>query len=358
MPEVSVLMPVRDGAGFLEQALDSVLSQTFADLELVVVDDGSSDDTPRILSRYAAADRRVRVLSQAGQGHCAALNAGLAVVAAPLVARLDADDVAVADRLERQVAHLHSHPESVVVGGWAELIDGEGRAFATDRTPATDAAIRAALEDGQSPIYHPAATLRTAALRRLGGYRQAFQPSEDVDLWLRLAEGGTLANLQTVVLRYRVHPGQVSLTQLRTATIGTLAACAAARARRGGAPDPFAAAEALDAPRLRSLGIDAGKIAVAEARYAAWWARTLTQAGAFEEAGALWRAAGAAAAQAPHPRRTGAEILRGRAGTERRRGRRLRGGALAARAAVLDPAPLTRRLSRVRPASVADRPPA
>src|SRR5262245_48539446 len=112
---VSVVMPVRDGERFLGEAVDSILGQTLADLELV--DDGSTDSTPEILAGYAARDPRVRVHSRPAGGLTAALNAGCALAVAPYIARMDADDVSLHDRLELQVSFLDAHPEVGLLGG-------------------------------------------------------------------------------------------------------------------------------------------------------------------------------------------------------------------------------------------------
>jgi glycosyltransferase involved in cell wall biosynthesis len=208
-PRVTVLMPVRDGARWLREAVDSVLAQTLDDLELVVVDDGSVDGTASILARYAAQDQRVRVLTQTPEGLVVALNRGLAAVSAPLVARLDADDVALPQRLERQVCHLDQHPEIALLGSWAEGIDGSGRATTELRPPPQPERL-AELMLRINPFVHSSVIFRTAVVRDLGGYRAAFEVAEDDDLWLRVAEVGRLAILPESLVRYRIHRGSVT----------------------------------------------------------------------------------------------------------------------------------------------------
>ena len=127
-PRVSVVMPVRDGERFLREALGSILAQTLEDVELVVVDDGSSDSTPAILEESAGRDGRVRVHRQEPGGLTAALNAGCALAQAALIARMDGDDVMLRDRLERQAAFLDDHPEVALLGGGIVLIDEGGAA--------------------------------------------------------------------------------------------------------------------------------------------------------------------------------------------------------------------------------------
>ena len=155
--KVSVVMPVRDGERFVAEAIGSVLGQTVSDLELIVVDDGSTDSTPALLA--GVADPRVRVLTQPPSGLAPALNAGCAEAAAPVIARMDADDVALPDRLEWQLAFLDAHPDVALLGGGIVLVDEEGREF--DREPAAAAP---ALVD-RNDLVHGTVVMRTESFR-------------------------------------------------------------------------------------------------------------------------------------------------------------------------------------------------
>src|SRR5260221_8928985 len=125
-PLVSVVLPVRDGAAFLHQAVASIRGQSFADFELIIVDDGSVDATPALLARQAAADPRIRLLAAAGSGLVPALNQAIAAAAGRYIGRMDADDVALPRRLERQVAVLATRPSVAVVGSFVQVIDAGG----------------------------------------------------------------------------------------------------------------------------------------------------------------------------------------------------------------------------------------
>src|SRR5712691_9539656 len=138
-PAISVIMPVRNGAEWLAEAVASVRAQDFGDFEFLIVDDGSDDGTAAVLSGFAAVDRRIRLLHQAPQGIVAALNNAIAAARAPYVARLDADDRAKPDRLGRQLAFMQAHPEIGLLGTFAETIDAAGNV--TGRlAPPTDGA--------------------------------------------------------------------------------------------------------------------------------------------------------------------------------------------------------------------------
>src|SRR5262249_27985914 len=136
LPLVSVVMNVRNGAAYLQRAIDSVLTQTLHDLELVIVDDGSSDTTPAIIAAAAAADPRVRAFRQEPAGISVAGNRGVAEARSDLIARLDADDIALPDRLERQAAWLEAHREVAVLGGWITGIDPQDRKLRVYQYPA------------------------------------------------------------------------------------------------------------------------------------------------------------------------------------------------------------------------------
>lgn len=238
-PQVSVILPVRDGARWLREAVDSVLAQTLSDLELLVIDDGSADATPAILDEIRARDPRVIVVRQNREGLVAALNRGLAQARAPLIARLDADDVALPGRLARQCDELRAHPELVLLGGWAEIIDEHGAARGRQMRP-NPQGLRETLAK-KSPFIHPTVMFRTDAARRVGGYRAAFEAGEDYDFWLRLADSGEIAILPELLIRYREHGGSVTRTrELRQIYSARLAKLASA-ARRAGRPDPSAA---------------------------------------------------------------------------------------------------------------------
>jgi glycosyltransferase involved in cell wall biosynthesis len=203
-------MAVRDGERHLNDALDSVLEQTYADFELLVFDDGSRDGTAGLLRRYQERDERVHVLSGPRRGYVHALNDLLTKAAGEFVARMDADDVCRPERLARQVAFLDVHPRVVCVGTATDRIDARGRLIGRRVPPVEDAAIQEELLSGHNPIVHPSVLMRTEVVRRVGGYAVELAPAEDLDLWLRLGEHGELANLPEILLAYRMHTDSVS----------------------------------------------------------------------------------------------------------------------------------------------------
>lgn len=249
-PAITVAMSVMNGARFLHDAMASVLAQTTRDFELVVVDDGSTDATPAILAAHAAADARVRVLTQPNRGLVASLNRILAEARAPLFARMDGDDVALPERLAVQAAWLADHPVVVALGTGFVPIDESGHRGHPVRNVVTPAEVLADLPNGP-PLCHPSVVMRTDALRAVGGYRAAYRHCEDYDLWLRLSERGALANLPEPLLLYRHNPNQVSQRHVLEQKYGAAVAWEAHVERMAKRPDPTAALERL--PPLAAL---------------------------------------------------------------------------------------------------------
>jgi len=203
-------MAVRDGVPWVKDAVASVLAQTLSDLELIVVDDGSVDATPALLADVD--DRRLLVERQSRAGLTCALNVALARASAPLVARLDADDIALPERLQRQVAFLDAHPEVGVVGSAAREIGDDGLEVRVVRPPEDHVALRRALIR-RNPMVHSTVTMRRGAVEAVGGYDARFAVAQDYDLWMRLLAVTRLANLpQTLVVR-RLLPGRVSVAR-------------------------------------------------------------------------------------------------------------------------------------------------
>jgi glycosyltransferase involved in cell wall biosynthesis len=272
-PLVTFLVPVCNGERFLREAVQSAKEQIYAPIEVIIIDDGSSDSTPFIAQQLAADDTRVRVHRQENRGHAASLNVGLALSRGELVAVLDYDDMAAPRRLEAQVPVLSGNPDIAVVGGAVDMIDDAGRRFATVAYPLT-------VEDSQerlksaSPLVHSAATIRRSVLLQLGGYREIFGVALDLDLWLRIGEQHGIVNVPEVVASYRVRPGQGSSDVVRVA-YETAVARASSAARRLGVDDP--------APEMLrpdgSLRPDERVLARGIVRYGTWYARMLDRSG-------------------------------------------------------------------------------
>ncbi len=220
MPIVSVLMPCYNAAATLPEALDSLQRQTLTDFEIIAVDDGSSDATLDILQSYAAADPRLCILACGHGGIVSALNAGLAKCSAPYIARMDADDRAHAQRLERQAAFLDANPGIDVVSCRVTAFPADqvrqGFAIYLDWLNAllTDEDIRREIFI-ESPLPHPSLTFRKEVLLHVGGYQDRGW-AEDYDLLLRLyLNGARFAKLDECLLEWREHPQRLTRVDSR-----------------------------------------------------------------------------------------------------------------------------------------------
>jgi hypothetical protein len=273
-PSISVVMSVFNGQAFLSEAIESILSQTFRNFEFLVIDDGSTDRTAEILADYASRDVRIRVMRHGNKGRTASLNIGINLAAGKYIARMDADDVALPDRLRDQVEFLEQHPEVGLLGGAVELINRQGKVIQTTRPPLEDEEIKSVML-GYNPMCHPAVMMRKEAAIGAGGYREAFSESEDYDLWLRMSERCQLANLGKPILQYRVHSGQASMRNLEEQTLCLLAALAAAKLRRCGSPDPLLDADKITPQLLDTLGVTRAEIQETLLAAYGYWAEIL-----------------------------------------------------------------------------------
>ncbi len=211
-PTVSVIMPAYNAEAYVGAAVASILNQDWRDLELVVVEDGSTDGTCAILAEQASRDLRMRLLVQPeNRGIVAALNLALSQARGPLIAVQHADDESEPERLDRQVRFLQVHQEVGVLATCVHVIDPAGQILDIDPYAGglDNAALQAELLD-HNPICHGTVMMRRSCLERVGHYDEALELTEDYDLWLRLAEITELAKLPDRLYQYRHHPESVS----------------------------------------------------------------------------------------------------------------------------------------------------
>lgn len=234
MPTVSVIMAVKNGADYLSAAVESILAQSFSDFEFIIIDDGSDDGvTLPLLQKFAQRDARIRLVSRANRGLTPSLNEGLSLATGEFIARMDGDDLATPDRFKLQVEFLRANPDVVLLGGAYELIDGAGRRIRVWQPESDDATLQKYCLEGSTPICHPLAMMRAAAVKQVGGYDESFTVAQDLDLWLRLGEVGKMACLPQTLLQYRQHEGSVSEKKQKLQTQNMQRACEAAYKRRG-----------------------------------------------------------------------------------------------------------------------------
>jgi glycosyltransferase involved in cell wall biosynthesis len=228
--DVSILMPVYNGMPYLRQAIESVLAQTLTNWQCVIVNDGSRDGTRDYLAGLA--DSRFLVIDQENAGISAAINHGLQHCTARYIARLDADDIALPTRLAEQVAFLDANAEVALVGTQVVPMGSRG-AGSSLKLPTTHDDIMSDLIAGRHAVAHSSAMIRADILREIGGY-WSLSFGEEYDLMLRLGEIAKLANLDQVLLQYRVHQSSMNGSAMRRMRTSVLYACESARRRQAG----------------------------------------------------------------------------------------------------------------------------
>jgi glycosyltransferase involved in cell wall biosynthesis len=207
-PRVSVLMGVHDGLPYVRDAAESVLSQTVSDIELVVVDDASGDGTREVLASFDD-PRLVVIRNDENLGLTRSLNRALGIARGAFVARQDADDRSLPQRLERQLEFLDRHPDVGLCGTWARFVDDRGRVTAIGRPPTDPDRLAEALRHANE-VFHGTIVVRRALMDALGGYREAFRYAQDYDLYLRALEHTRVAVLGDPLYELRFHGGAIT----------------------------------------------------------------------------------------------------------------------------------------------------
>lgn len=238
---ITVIMPVYNAERYVAEAIESVLQQTYQDFILMIINDGSTDRSAEIIKRYAGRDSRIMAISQSNIGQSESLNKALSQARTTWVARMDADDIMLPLRLERQVAFLAEHPEITVLSCRAIYIDEWGAELGRTANHIKTLNDLAALVARQRPIavLHPGVLMHRQAVLDIGGYRDHFTDIADVDLWTRLAEQGYKILIQDeVLMKYRIHPVSMIASAGRQTILKRKWIQACIRARQSGTAEP------------------------------------------------------------------------------------------------------------------------
>jgi glycosyltransferase involved in cell wall biosynthesis len=252
LPSISVAMSVYNCERYLALAIESILAQTVPDFEFLIVNDGSKDNSAQIIDGYAARDARIRPIHRENRGLIASLNQLLAEARAPLVARMDGDDIACPERFARQLAFMRDRPDYGVVSTWTHDIDADGNPSVTRdfEHPTNHAGFLEALHHS-TPLCHPSVMYRRDLVLGIGGYHAAFKHCEDYDLWLRLADVTKLCSLPERLMHYRRTDDQVSNRHIVEQQTNAAIAYLAWLERRAGRRDPTA--DLLEMPPIDAL---------------------------------------------------------------------------------------------------------
>jgi glycosyltransferase involved in cell wall biosynthesis len=212
-PKISVILPVYNAQSYLRESIESILNQSFEDFELIIINDGSTDDSLSIMESYT--DQRIRIINQSNAGLPISLNRAITISKGEYLARQDADDISLPARLAKQLAYLDAHPQCALLGTWAQIL--------VENTP-TDRSLSHPHLNGDIQLkllffncfVHSSVMIRKSALETSGLYPEDPEkfPPEDYDLWLRIAKHWDVANLPEILLQYRELPNSISRSKL------------------------------------------------------------------------------------------------------------------------------------------------
>lgn len=221
-PKISVLMSVYNGLPYLQESVDSILNQTYKDLEFIIIDDCSTDNSWIVLSEYAKKDERIKLFkNEKNLGLTKSLNKGLKLAHGKYIARQDADDISFPQRFEKQVKYLEDSPDIVLVSGKIETINSEGISLSLGKTSKQNSSkvIEPILIDwyllfrnyigGHSQVMY-----KREEVLKLGGYSEHYRYAQDYELWCRMVDIGKIVILPKVLLKYRVHNKSIGTTKL------------------------------------------------------------------------------------------------------------------------------------------------
>lgn len=215
---ISVIMPAYNGERYIGEAIESILNQTFRELELIVVDDGSNDSTVEIVQGYVDRDNRVRLLQNEHGGACKARNTAIEAARYPWIAAMDADDVALPERLSIQYAHAQDEPDVVVWGSYMMRMDANGDDLKPfdDGPTSKDAFYQLDLTQEIISLYNPTALFKRDVALAVGGYdpNPLLVAGQDSELWDRMADHGPIVVIPQILLRYRMHGSSISTQKM------------------------------------------------------------------------------------------------------------------------------------------------
>lgn len=204
IPKISVIMPVYNCSRYLEEALASLLIQTFRDFEVLAINDGSTDDSLKILEKFAKCDKRIRIINQDNSGIVKVLNRGINEAKAEYIARMDGDDICFPNRFMDQIKLLDEHPEVVLAAGNFEVINENSEFLYKEFVIPNNGCIQRAFYL-RNAIAHGSVMFRKPVVEKLGGYSEKFGPTEDMELWMRLLDEGDFVSTDSFIYKWRVN---------------------------------------------------------------------------------------------------------------------------------------------------------
>lgn len=208
MSKISIVMSVYNGERYLKESVESILNQTEKNFEFIIIDDGSQDASLPILKEYGKADNRIKLVTRENKGLIYSLNEGIDMAQSTYIARMDADDVSLPDRLEKQLAYMEKH-NLALCGSFATAVDESGDKIKDMQYPPTaDTIKRFTLL--HNPCIHSSVIFKKEVIQYVGGYKSFFKHCEDYELWTRVVFRYKTGNIPEALLRYRMHENQIT----------------------------------------------------------------------------------------------------------------------------------------------------
>lgn len=214
-PRISVIMPVYNSERYLKDTIESILNQTFTDFELIIIDDGSTDSSYKIIEEYRKKDNRIIVLrNEKNLGIASTRTRGTLLAKGQYIVTMDADDISSLTRLEKQYNYLETHKDCGVVGSYVEMFNDNNEIVGIKKFHENDIDLRKRIFL-YSPVVQPATMIRKEVFDNIGYYDTIYTNASDLDFWFRLGTKYKFANIQEVLLRYRIHNGSITATNLK-----------------------------------------------------------------------------------------------------------------------------------------------
>ena len=212
---ISVIMPCYNAERFIRPAIESVLNQSFKNIEFIIIDDGSTDRSSEIIKNYQLSHEIIYIKNEKRKGVAASLNKGIQAAKGEFIARMDADDIAVPERFEKQIDYMRRNKHCVVCGSHCYYIDEKDQIIGKRYYAQTDKMIRKTMLQ-MNPFAHPSTIIRKSVLTGNNiFYSDAYKRAEDYHLWFRLSKYGTFANINSFLLMYRISEDAVKLRHTR-----------------------------------------------------------------------------------------------------------------------------------------------
>ncbi|MBF0289966.1 MAG: glycosyltransferase [SAR324 cluster bacterium] len=213
-PLLSVVMSVYNGENDLRGSIESIFSQTYSNFEFIIINDGSTDDSAKILKEYAQQDQRIVLIQQENIGLTRSLIKGIQLAKGKYIARQDVDDLSIPERFEKQLEWLEAHPQRVLCGSSACIFDKEHNA-SQDFAVSTEEQVLQKILCHRNPFFHSSVIFSRAAYEKVGGYRPYFKYTQDYDLWCRVSQEGIIGNRSEYLIKRVLHKGGISVQRLQ-----------------------------------------------------------------------------------------------------------------------------------------------